>query len=341
MPLPEDTLRIAIAGAASLRGQDLKGWLEESGFPAGEVRLFDEEPLAGTLTGLAGEAAVIQPIEPGSFDGLQFVFLAGSRAFAKEHGLAALRAGATAVDLTGELAEMQGAELRIPRLDALVTPPERAAGANSRGRICIAPSAPAIVACSLACAAREFNPVRMVINFFQPVSERGRAGIEELEGQTVKLLSLQSIPQEVFDCQVAFNMLDRWGEGSSERLADARSAIVREVQLFLSGRVPVPALTLIQAPVFYGYAFSAYAEFAEPLDLTAMKSRLRAANFRIVAEDQPGASNLSASGESQAILTGGERDPGVAQGYWFWGVADNLRLVTSNAVQIAEQALVS
>jgi hypothetical protein len=29
MALPEDTLRVAIAGAASLRGQDLKAWLEE------------------------------------------------------------------------------------------------------------------------------------------------------------------------------------------------------------------------------------------------------------------------------------------------------------------------
>lgn len=59
MPLPEDSLRVAIAGAASLRGQDLKLWLEESGFPASEVRLFDEEPLAGTLTGVAGEQQAI------------------------------------------------------------------------------------------------------------------------------------------------------------------------------------------------------------------------------------------------------------------------------------------
>ena len=86
MILPEDSLRVAIAGAASLRGQDLKMWMEESGFPAGEVRLFDEEPLAGTLTEVAGEAALIQAIDEDSFKGLRFVFFAGSRAFARRHG---------------------------------------------------------------------------------------------------------------------------------------------------------------------------------------------------------------------------------------------------------------
>ncbi len=42
--------------------------MEESGFPAGEVRLLDEEPLAGTVTDVAGEATVIQPIDEDSFD---------------------------------------------------------------------------------------------------------------------------------------------------------------------------------------------------------------------------------------------------------------------------------
>jgi hypothetical protein len=41
MPLPEDSIRVAIAGASSLRGQDLAAYLEESGFPAGDS--FDDD----------------------------------------------------------------------------------------------------------------------------------------------------------------------------------------------------------------------------------------------------------------------------------------------------------
>jgi len=341
MPLTEDSLRVAIAGAASFRGQDLKLWLEESGFPAGEVRLFDEEPVAGTLTGVAGEAAVIQSIDDFSFKGLRFVFFTGSRAFAKQHGPAAIQAGATVIDLTGELAGVPGARRWIPRLDALVAPPVSTGGAGPLDRICMAPTTPAIVACSFSCALREFKPARLVMIFFQPVSERGRAGVEELEGQMVKLLSLQPIPQEVFDCQVAFNMLDRWGAESPERLADARAGIGQEVQDYLGGRAPIPAINLVQAPVFYGHTFSAYAEFDQPPDLTDLFARLDAAGFRSVAEEDPGPSNTSVAGEPQAIITGAVRDPGVPQAYWFWGAADNLRLATANATQIAEKLLVA
>jgi len=39
-PSPE-AVRVAIAGAASRRGKELKQLLEESNFPASEIRLFD------------------------------------------------------------------------------------------------------------------------------------------------------------------------------------------------------------------------------------------------------------------------------------------------------------
>ena len=47
---------------------------------------------------------------------------------------------------------------------------------------------------------------------FPPVSERDQAGIEELESQTASLLSFREIAQPVFDAQVAFNLLARYGE---------------------------------------------------------------------------------------------------------------------------------
>lgn len=341
MSVPEDSLRVAIAGAGSLRGQDLKMWLEESGFPFGEVRLFDEEPVAGTLTGVAGEAAVIQAIDEDSFKGLRFVFFAGSRAFAKRHGLAAAGAGATVIDLTGELASVPGAIRWIPRLDRVVAPPAPAGRAGPLNQICISPSAPAIVACAFSAALGQFKPARLVIIFFQPVSERGRAGVEELEKQTVKLFSLQPIPQEVFDCQVAFNMLDRWGAESEEQLADAREAIAREVREYLGGRAPIPAMKLVQAPVFHGHAFAAFAEFEKPVDSASLTARLEAAGFQSAGGEDIGPSNTGVAGEAKAIISAAESDSGVRHGYWFWGAADNLRLATANATQIAEKILVS
>jgi aspartate-semialdehyde dehydrogenase len=341
MPLPEDSWRVGIAGAASLRGQDLKISMEESGFPAGEVRLFDEEPLAGTLTEVSGEAALIQPIDQDSFQGLRFVFFAGSPEFAGRHGPAAARAGATVIDLTGGLASVAGARPWIPRLDALLAPPRKANGAEAGGGVFLAPSAPAIVACSLCSAAAQFGPKRVMMIFFSPVSERGREGVQELSEQTVKLLSLQSIPQEVFDCQVAFNIVDRWGAGSAAKLAGVRDGVAREVRQYLGGRAPMPAMNLIQAPVFYGHAFAAFAEFEKAVEPTALAASLEAAGLQIAGGDDPGPSNVSVAGEAQAVVSVAAPDGGVPHGYWFWGAADNYRLPASNALQIAEKLLVA
>jgi aspartate-semialdehyde dehydrogenase len=341
MPLPEDSLRVAIAGAASLRGQDLKMWMEESGFPAGEVRLFDEEPLAGTLTEVAGEAALVQPVEEDSFEGLRFVFFAGSPAFARKHGAAAARSGATVIDLTGELTGTGGARIWIPRLDGVLGPPQVAASPQAGGYVFVTPSTPAIVACSFSGALAPLGAKRVMMNFFSPVAQRGKEGIEELSEQTVKVLSLQSIPQDVFDCQVAFNLLDRWGPESRENLADVRGAIQREVRGYLAGRATIPAIGLIQAPVFYGHAFGIFVEFEKDVDTGALASRLEAAGFQVATSDDPGPSNVGVAGESKAMVSAAVADGGVPHGYWFWGAADNLRLQTSSATQIAERILVA
>jgi aspartate-semialdehyde dehydrogenase len=340
-PLPEPSLRVAIAGATSLRGKDLKYWLEESGFPAGEIRLVDEEIAAGMLTEVAGEPTIVQSVNESSFEGIRFVFFAGSAGFAAQHGPAADRGGASVIDMTGGLWAGPRARPWIPRLDALISPPAQGSLPSEGYPAWVAPSTPAILACSLAAAFADLSPVRLVIVFFHPVSERGEQGITELEGQTIKLLSFQPIPQQVFDTQVAFNLMNRWGAGSHERLSDLRTAIAAEVQRYIAGRISLPAVMLVQAPVFYGHAFAAWAEFKDSVNEETLSTKLTSAGFKVVPADEPSPSNLLAAGETQPMIAVPERDTNVASGYWLWGAADNFRLASVNATQIAERLLAS
>jgi len=331
---------VAIAGATPLHGKDLKAWIEQSGFPAGEVRLFDEELAAGTLTEFAGEPAVVQRIDSSSFDKTRFVFFTGSAAFAAKHAAAAQKAGATVIDLSGGLAASPAARPWIPALDALLAVPQAAKSASEHTNLYLSPSAPAIVACSLSAACAPFGLARLVITFFQPVSERGQAGVDELESQTAKLLSFQPLPQEVFDIQVAFNLLDRWGPASHERLSDVRAALARDVRGYLAGRVPMPAMALVQAPVFYAHAFAAYAEFTQPVEPDVLMARIEAAGCKATGDVQA-PSNLSVAGEEKPWIGRPERDPSTDRGYWLWGAADNMRVASANALRIAERLLVS
>ncbi len=72
--------RVAIVGASSLRGKELKQVLEDRHFPASDVVLLDESVVAGTLTEAAGEPTFIRALDEESFEGARFVFFAGTRA---------------------------------------------------------------------------------------------------------------------------------------------------------------------------------------------------------------------------------------------------------------------
>lgn len=340
MPLAMQTTRLAIAGASSLRGRELKQLLEGGRFSTAQIRLLEEEAAASVLTEFAGEPAVVQPVEPQSFEGVRLVFFAGSPAFAARHGEAALRAGSTVIDLSAGLSSLPSARFWIPALTPLLGPP---APKNPKElNLFISPATPTIISCSLSVALTKLRPTRLAIIFFHPVSEQGLAGIEELESQTVKLLSLQPMPQDFFDIQVAFNLLDRYGPGSSQNLSAVRERIVFEVRTYLQDRAAVPAIQLIHAPVFHSYTFSAYVEFEALTPPDDVAEALRAAGLSVLetpGEDASGISNVSVAGTDKISLGHPMRDPSHSNANWLWGAADNLRLNAANALAIAEKIL--
>ncbi len=341
MTSPKEAVRVAIAGASSLLGKELNAWLEESGFPASDVRLVDEEFVAGTLTEAAGEPAIIETVTEESFERVRFAFFTGSPEFSRRHAPEARRAGAVVIDLSGGLAGESNARLWIPALDAVLPPPSVALPAGEPQSLFVVPGAPADIAISISAALAPAGLTRLAVTVLQPVSEHGPEAIEELEAQVVKLLSFQPISQIVFDAQVGFNVLPSLGPESGIRLADSRARIAGESRRYLEGRAPVPAVMLVQAPVFHSYAFTAYAEFSAAPALDDVASRLQAAGLKVTrAKDEP-PTNVNVVAEPRPVLRQPERDPSIETGVWLWGAADNLRVPAATAIAIAEKLLAS
>lgn len=333
--------RVAIVGASSLLGKELKQVLEDRRFPAIDIELLDASVMAGTLTEAGGEPTFIRAIDEDSFQGARFVFFAGNAGDTEQNWRAAQRAGATVIDLTG-CPSVSPSVAWIPALAAALPPSRNGSGAAKNYAVS-SPSAAVIIACTLAVGLAPFQPQRTIALLFPPVSERDQEGIDELESQTASLLSFREIGRQVFDAQVAFNLLAHYGAASKPRLADVRAAVARDVAAYLDGRVPVPAIQLLQAPVFYGYAFAAYADLGSAdLGRNAASSEAIAASFaglgaKILAADDPAPDNVTVAGESQIQLGHITADPNIAGGVWLWGVADHLRLTATNAVRIAEE----
>jgi aspartate-semialdehyde dehydrogenase len=327
--LERESNRLVIAGASSLLGAELKSLLEESRFAGREFRLVDEEILAGTLTEAGGEPAVIQPVEEGSFGKARFVFFTGSPEFTRRNLKAA--SGARVIDLSGGIAGEAKTVVWFPKLDALL---EREFKKDAAAYAI--PSAAATAAATLALALTKDGMRRLAIVFFQPVSEAGRAGVEELESQTGQLLSFQGVGRPVFDTQVAFNMVDRFGPASAQKLEAIRERVRMETKANLGKKAEMPAIQVVHAPVFYGTAFSAWAELEPGADAAKIAAACSDAGFMLPAEGDRGPSNVGATGEKRIVLAKPEADPWQPGGWWFWGAADNIRLPAANAVQLAE-----
>src|SRR2546430_3774656 len=323
---------IVIAGASSLLGAELKSLLEESRFAASDFSLVDEDLSVGTLTEAAGEAAVIQPVEEDSFNRANLIFFTGSAQFTRTNLDLARRSGATIVDLSGETIFQSSSVIWFTNLELL-----QPASAASTQKMFAIPGAPAIAAATLSLALTKFAPEHLTLVALQSASESGRKGIEELELQTSQLLSFQSVGSPIFDTQVGFNLLDRFGPQSRESLSCARDRLRCEVAAVVSAPAKVPAVQLIQAPVFYGLAFTLAAKLAALADAAQLSAAAKSAGLLI----NPGAgpSNLSVAGESVIQLSAPEPDASSPNLWWFFGAADNIRLPAFNAVKLAEKLL--
>jgi aspartate-semialdehyde dehydrogenase len=326
--------RIVIAGASSLLGAELRTVLSESRFAGGDFTLVDEPIVAGTLTEAGGEPAVIQPVEEGSFNRAQLIFFAGSSEFTKRNLPAALNSGAKMIDLSGAVVEREDAVAWFPKLDWL-----RGREFATESNIFAIPSAFATAAAGLALSLSRVGLRRLMLIGFEPVSEAGPAGIEELESQTTQLLSFQGLGQPVFDTQVACNLLDRFGPASSHKLCAIRERVRAEIKACIDGKCAMPAIQIVHAPVFYGSVFSATGVFDRGGLAENISNACVDAGFSIPPDPGIGPSNVSVSGSNSTQLSIPEPDASNPETWWFWGAADNMRLPAANAVKLAEMLL--
>jgi aspartate-semialdehyde dehydrogenase len=205
---------------------------------------------------------------------------------------------------------------------------------------------PAAVAVALLLRRLHANdPVsRAVIQVFAPASEQGLAGVEELQQQTISLLSFKPLPRAVFDTQLSFNMLARYGEEAPAKLEDAELRIDRHLATLLSlpgdgEGAPMPSLRLVQAPVFHGYTFSIWVEFENAPDVETVESSLAVANIEVRSGDFEPPNNVGQAGQSGIAVGAVVPDRNHSEAMWFWMAVDNYRLAAENAIAAARELL--
>ena len=328
--------RVAIVGAGTLKGKELADIIPETNFPAIDVKLLDDEIL-GHLEPVGDEVNLVQQVTRENLENLDFAFFASHADFTRKTWDLAQKAGAGIIDLSYGLEDVPGAAVRSGWIERELR--QAPAPELEPGPVVVAHPA-AVVLGLLLIRAQKVGSIRSAVaTVFEPASEHGRAGMDELHEQTVNLLSFQEMPKKVFDEQVAFNLIARYGQESKPTLESAERRILAHYKAITAGSAPTPSLMLVQAPIFHGHVFSLYLELEKAQAIGDLSQALAGEHVVLTRlEDSP--SNVNAAGQEDILAwmrPDAQRDTGI----WIWAAADNLRLTAHNAIDSAQQMAAS
>src|SRR6202521_5767668 len=208
--------RAAIVGAATLKGKEVAEMLNQRNFPAIDVRLLDDDESIGQLEATGDEINFIQSVRSEQFTNADFTFFAADAESTRQNWKRARDAGSAIIDLSGALEDEPGATVRSIWV-------ERERGQTWQPDLqpapCIVAHPAAVSLALLLLRARKAGAIRSAVaTVFQPASEQGQKGMDELHQQTVNLLSFQPLPKDIFDVQVAFNLIGSHGQKSQPSL---------------------------------------------------------------------------------------------------------------------------
>lgn len=324
-------LTISIVGSETPVGRDLRERLSQAGLGKHLRLIGAEDQITGILSEQDGELVVLTPVDSERLRESRVIFCTGTpESTRKAQKLLGDKTDVLFIDTTYALEDMPAAVLRAPSVE-----PER----EFRDDAIHVIAHPAAIASALVLTRLHAkHPIEhAVIQIFEPASERGQAGMNELQQQSTGLLSFQTLDKAIFDAQVGFNVLPRYGEDAPQKLEDVEMRIDRHIASLIGSQgVPIPSIRLSQAPVFHGYSLSFWIQLEDRPALSEIGETLASALIEVRDPDLEPPSNVGVVGQSGITVGEITADRAHPRAIWLWAVADNYRLLLDNAIEAAQ-----
>lgn len=232
--------KLAVFGADSLLGEALLEQLADSELAGLELSAFGDTGDDAASVMFAGRALAVKPLTEAALEG--------------QDALVILSAPANPDALRDMLLSQH-----LPVLDvsaSVLSGPYLLAGRGQagdyRGGLVAKPEA-VLVASLLELLAPEQRPTQVTGSLLMAVSERGRAGVEGLAGETARLLNAQALESTVFPEQIAFNVLPQGPAAANSQISELFEGL--DSQLFA-----------VTVPVFFGHACAMQWRFESDAD---------------------------------------------------------------------------
>lgn len=328
------TCDVAVVGATTLVGETLVELLEQRKFPLGQLYLLDWGDAVAKRIDFNQAKIAVQDIAGFDFSKVGLALFCASEEITAEFAPQAVEAGCVVIDHSALYRNEPDIPLVIPEIN-----PQAIAAYSQRG-IIASPSAVTIQ--MLLCV----HPLQTAVGIEHisatvcaAVSEFGRAGVEELAGQTANLLNMRPIESQVFSQQIAFNVLPQVGGLEENGYSIQEAGLVRESRKILDDPSLKVSPTILQVPVFFGHGMVLTIQTQKPIEPgQAHKLLSKSSALSVIEADAEVPTAVTEAAANDAIYVGRLRaDISQECGVTLWAVGDNCRKGAAlNSVQIAE-----
>jgi aspartate-semialdehyde dehydrogenase len=333
--MPKSAYSIAVIGATGLVGQEIVTTLEQRLFPLSELRLYASLRSAGDEVRCGELTARVEPLDDRArFESTDIVFFAAGEQVTAEWLARSTAGGAVAIDTTQLFAGDADVPVVIPEVNAADI-----ADYVTRNVI-VSPDVPAT---ALAIALKPLHDsariMRVVATTFEPVSGVGKAGIDELQQQTIEMMGGRSVEPTVFPHRIAFNVVPHTGEALAGGTSSHEQQTITTLRRLLDAPDLPVSVTRVRVPLFYGTGLAVNVETEARLTAVQARDVLRIAPG-VLLQDEIAAGEYPTPADvvgQDATFVGRIREDETMNVLDLWVAIDNVRKGSAvNAVQIAE-----
>ncbi|TVT52313.1 MAG: aspartate-semialdehyde dehydrogenase, partial [Sedimenticola thiotaurini] len=323
-------------GATGAVGEAMLSILSERAFPAGKVYALASSQSVGKRVAYGEKHLVVKELSDFDFTQVKLALFSAGAEISAEYVPKAVAAGAVVIDNTSHYRYDDAVPLVVPEVNP-------AAIADYTGHGIIAnPN------CSTIQMLVALKPIydavgieRINVCTYQAVSGAGTRAVEELAGQTARLLNGQSIKPALFPKQIAFNVLpqiDRFMENGYTR---EEMKMVWETQKILGDKTVQVNPTAVRVPVFFGHSEAVHIETRDKISADQARNLLKNAPGVVLMDTREEGgypTPVTESAGQDGVFVGRIReDISHPKGLNLWIVSDNVRKGAAlNTIQIAE-----
>lgn len=332
-------VNVAVVGATGAVGEAMIEILESRDFPVDQLFPLASSRSAGKSLRFKGKRYTVQDLSNFDFSQTPVALFSAGGDVSAEYAPIAAQQGCVVIDNTSHFRRDDDIPLVIPEVN-----PE-AIGQFRQRNIIANPN------CSTIGMLMALKPIydvagieRINVATYQAVSGTGKDAIEELAGQTARLLNGKEAEPKVYPRQIAFNVIPHIDTFLENGYTREEMKMVWETQKILADESIRVNPTCVRVPVFYGHAEAVHIETREPVSVTEARALLQAADgVSVLDSPEPGGypTPVSEAAGADAVFVGRIRaDISHPRGLNLWVVADNVRKGAAlNSVQIAEVLL--